>query len=234
MAISIIMPCYNESAIIEQVIRHYYNDIISRIDDSEFIVIDDCSSDGSDNILKMLENELPKLRILKTDVNSGHGLAVRMGYEEAQKEWVFHVDSDNQFKVEDFWKLYALRGEYELISGFRNKRNDPLIRSVLTRVIRIVNFMLFGMWIKDANCSFRLIKRELLCELLTCIDKMALAPNIMISILAKKKNKKIVEVPVTYFKRKTGKASLRGWELIRFASLGFKQLLDLKKICQKL
>jgi len=234
MSISIIMPCYNESAIIEQVIRHYYNDIISRIDDSEFIVIDDCSSDGSDNILKMLENELPKLRILKTDVNSGHGLAVRMGYEEAQKEWVFHVDSDNQFKVGDFWKLYALRGEYELISGFRNKRNDPLIRLVLTRVIRIVNFMLFGMWIKDANCSFRLIKRELLCELLTCIDKMALAPNIMISILAKKKNKKIVEVPVTYFKRKTGNASLRGRELIRFASLGFKQLLDLKKICQKL
>lgn len=226
------MPCYNEAVIIEQVVRHYYNEAIARIGNSEFIVVDDCSTDNTYSILKKIQGEFPELKILKTNVNSGHGVAVRMGCDEAQKEWVFLVDSDNQFEAEEFWRLYSLRDKYELILGFRKKRHDSLERLALTTVIRIVNFILFGTWIKDANCSFRLIRRDVLLELLAGIPKQSLAPNIMIAILAKKKRKKIAEVPVTYFSRKTGRTSLRHWELIRFACLGFRQLLELKKICR--
>jgi len=229
MSVSIVMPCYNEEEIIEKAIRACYSEIISKIDDSEFIIIDDCSRDNTHNILKRLKVEFPRLRVLKTPVNSGHGKAVRMGYDSATKEYIFQIDSDNQFDAKNFWKLYALKGDFDFILGFRKVRHDPLHRLVLSRTIRIMNLILFGVWIKDVNCPFRLIKKVVLDELLKLVDRETLAPNIMISILAKKKRIKMAEVPVPHYRRKTGVVSIANWKLIRVSLKGFMQLLELKK-----
>ena len=87
MSVSIVMPCYNEEEIIESVVIDYCNEIIfSKVDDSEFIVIDDCSVDNTYKILERLKEKFSKLKVMKTSVNSGHGKAVRMGYENSQKE----------------------------------------------------------------------------------------------------------------------------------------------------
>jgi len=225
MSVSIVMACYNEEEIIETVVRDYHNQVIERIDNSEFIIIDDCSSDQTPYILAKLVNELPELKVLRTQVNLGHGKAIRMGYETAQKEWVFQVDSDNQFKAEDFWLLYKVINEYDFILGFRKNRQGPLVRLILTGLIRFVNFLLFRVWIKDANCPFRLIKRELLHETLECIDTEALAPNIMISILIKKKGMRMKEVPISHYERKTGVPSIKDYRLLKFGFKGFRQLL---------
>jgi len=227
-SLSLVMPCYNEEKIIEQVVRAYYYEVISKIENSEFILIDDCSKDNTYNILDKLKYEFPKLKVLKTPFNGGHGKAIRMGYESAGKEYVFQADSDNQFKCKDFWKLYALKDDYDFILGVRKNRQDPLHRLILSKIIRLVNFILFGIWVKDVNCPFRLIKKRLLNELLNSIDREALAPNIMISILAKKRGIKIKEVAVTHYVRETGKISITNWKLINFAFRGFKQLLKFK------
>ena len=224
------MPCYNEGEVIEEVIRTYYSEIIANIADSEFIVIDDCSTDNTNKILEGLKKELPELRVLKTPVNSGHGRAMRMGYEAAGKEWVFQLDSDNQFDVRDFRKLYGEKERFDFILGFREKRRDPAHRLVLSSIIRVANFFIFKTWIKDANSPFRLIKRELLLKLLESVGKEAVAPNIMISVLAKKKGIKMTEVPVTHRERKTGVVSIAHWKLIKLARKGFRELLRMGKI----
>lgn len=229
MSVSVVMPCYNEEEVIERVIRTYYNEIISKIVDSELIVVDDSSNDNTYNILGRLKSELPKLRVLKTPLNSGHGKAVRMGYESATGEYVFQADSDTQFEVKDFWKLYTLKEHYDFILGFRKKRHDSIQRLLLSKIICIMNFIIFGVWIKDANCPFRLIKKRVLDSLLEDIDKEALAPNIIISILAKKKRIKLKEVPVTHYQRKTGVSSLRSLRLINFSLKGFMQLLAMRR-----
>lgn len=229
MSVSIVMPSYNEEEIIEKVIRNYYDEIILKIDDSEFIAVDDCSKDSTYNILTNLQTQLPKLKVLRTPVNSGHGKAIRMAYEIAKGDYVFQIDSDNQFVSKDFWKLYPLRVNYDFVLGFRKTRRDPMVRLFLSRVIRIVNFILFGVWIKDVNCPFRLIKKMVLEQLLIFIDTEALTPNIMLSILAKTKRIKMIEIPIIHYARKTGVVSLIDWKLIKFVLRGFKQLLILKK-----
>ncbi|OGW75516.1 MAG: hypothetical protein A2Z72_05760, partial [Omnitrophica bacterium RBG_13_46_9] len=181
------------------------------------------------DILEGLRGELPGLRVLKTEINSGHGRAIRMGYESAIKEYVFQVDSDNQFDPGDFRKLYELRDDYDFIVGLRKTRCDPAHRLILSKTIRLAIFLIFGVWIKDANCPFRLIKRKVLIELLEPIDKDALAPNIMVSILAKKKGVRMTEVPVAHYGRKTGSVSIIKWKLIRFALGGLRQLVVFRK-----
>ncbi|MFC1620702.1 glycosyltransferase family 2 protein [Candidatus Omnitrophota bacterium] len=229
MSVSIVMPCYNEEGIIEKTVRAFYDEIDSVISDSEFIVIDDCSIDNTYNILEKLKSNLPKLKILKTPINSGHGKAMWMGYEQARKEWVFQVDSDGQFEARDFRNLYALKNKYDFILGFRTVRHDPTYRLLLAKIIRAANFVLFGTWIRDANCPFRLIKKEILDEILQAVDKETLTPNIMISILAKKKKINMIEVPVTHYKRKTGVVSIANWNLIKFALKGLGQLISFRK-----
>jgi glycosyltransferase involved in cell wall biosynthesis len=233
MSISIVMPCYNEKDGIEEVVKTYYNEVISRIDDSELIVIDDCSKDATFVILERLKDELLRLKVMKTPLNSGHGKAMRMGYEAAQKEWVFQVDSDNQFEAKEFWKLYTLRGNYNFVLGFRKVRHDPLHRLVLTRLIRFMNLIFFGVWINDANCPFRLIKKQVLDELLKQTPREALAPNIIISILAKKKGIKMEEVPIAHYARKTGIVSINGWKLFKFSLKGLGQLIMFKRLIPK-
>jgi len=228
MSVSIVMPCYNEAEIIESVVSDYYNEIISKIDDSEFLVVDDHSTDASYDILRRLESQFAKLKVLRTDKNSGHGKAVRLGYESAAKNWIFGMDSDNQFDVKDFWKLYNLKDNFDFMLGVRRFRRDPWLRLLITKSLCFVNLVFFGVWIKDPNCPFRLINKELLKNLLDRIDKQALAPNIMISILARLKNKKIAQVEVTHFKRKTGGSSLGQWKLFNFALRSFSQLIFLK------
>lgn len=228
MSVSIVMPCYNEEEVIEKVVRTYCNEVLSKIGDSELIVIDDCSKDNTHNILVKLKSEFSELKILKTPVNSGHGKAMRMGYDAAQKEWVFQVDSDDQFEARDFWKLYAQKDDYDFMLGLRGVRRDPLHRLALTRMIRFMNLILWGVWINDANCPFRLIKKEILDEFLKLVTKEALAPNIMISVLAKKKRIKMIEVPITHYARNTGVASIANWKLVKFSLRGLGQLIVFK------
>ncbi len=234
MLISVVMPCYNEEDIIEKVVRNYYEEISSCSEDLEFIVIDDSSSDHTRNILEKLKIELSKLRVLKTASNSGHGKAMRMGYESARGEFIFQVDSDNQFEIKDFQKLFALKDEFSFVLGFRKNRQDALHRKILTKIISIVDFILFGVWINDANCPFRLIKRETLNSLLKSIDNDAVAPNIMISILAKKKGIRMIEVPVRHYQRKSGVVSIANWRLVKFALKGLRQLIVFKARFNKL
>ena len=92
-------------------------------------------------------------------------------------------------------------------------------------MIRLANLALFGAWIKDVNCPFRLIKKDILDEFLKGIKKEVLAPNILISLLAKRARIKMIEVPVTHHDRKTGSNSLVSWKLIRFSLRGFVQLM---------
>jgi glycosyltransferase involved in cell wall biosynthesis len=221
------MPCYNETPVIEQVIRIYYNEIIAKIEDSEFIIIDDCSQDGTNIILERLKSIFPRLKVFNTLKNSGHGKALRMGYELATKEHIFQVDSDNQFEAQDFWRLYAFKDKYDYIVGFRKYRRDPLHRLILTSIIRITDFIIFGIWMKDINCPFRLIKKEVCDDILKAIDPEALAPNIMLSLLANKKKIKTLEIPVKHYLR-AGTSSITKWKLIEFCFKGLGQLIVLR------
>ena len=96
-----------------------------------------------------------------------------------------------------------------------------------------MNLLFFGIWIKDANCPFRFIKKDVLVKALSCISPDTLAPNIFISIFMKKEGYKIKEVDVTHNARMGGVGSLGSWKIIRFSYQGFKQLMDFRNQLQK-
>ncbi len=227
MSISVVMPVYNEEGVIEHVVRSVHKNITSKIKDSELIIVNDCSTDNTSNILRKLNREIKQMRIITPQKNGGHGKAIRLGFRNAKKEWVFHIDSDNQFDPADFWKLEKYKGSYDMVLGARLKRQDPIYRKILSFFVRVINFTLFGTLIKETNSAFKLVNNKVLRQTLDIVPEDTMAPTIMITLLSNKLKYRIKVVDISHFPRKTG-ASIHGWKLIKTCYRGVKDMLKFR------
>jgi len=228
VSLSVVMPVYNEQEIVEKVVRDIYKKIISNVPDSEFIIVNDCSTDSTLGILKRLSRELNKIRIITPEKNGGHGKSIRLGFLSAKKDWVFHIDSDNEYEPAEYWKLDRLKGKYDIILGYRKHRKDPLNRLITTRLARLVNLILFGSLIKDTNSAFKLINRKALQHIISVLPQDAFAYSILISIMGRHLGYRITEIPVTHFGRKAGKRHYIGWKLMKGVFRGGIDMMSLR------
>ncbi len=225
--VSIVMPAYNEAEIIEQTVREWYEEVISRIPASELIVVNDCSKDKTGEVLARLAQEIPSLRPLTPQRNGGHGKALRYGFDHANKGWVFQTDSDRQHLPSDFWKVWDQRDTSDFVLGVRSTRADGPVRVCITTVMRLANFAVWGLWIRDANCPFKLMRREAMEKVLERIPRDSFIPMVMLSILCRKMKYRVTEVVVQHLPRRGGEQSLSGlWKWIKVGSRCLRQLLS--------
>jgi dolichol-phosphate mannosyltransferase len=227
--LSIVMPAHNEEEIIEQTIREWNEEVLSRIPGAELIVVNDCSNDKTGEVLALLAREIKELRTLTPERNGGHGRALRFGFEQVTQDWVFQTDSDQQHVPADFWKLWEKREGSDFVMGVRSTRADGPVRVFITRVLRLANFIAWGLWIRDANCPFKLMRRGPMKKVLKRIPRDSFIPMVMLSIVCRKMNFRVSEVVVQHLPRRGGEQSLAGlWKWINVGSLCLRQLLALR------
>lgn len=208
--ISIVMPAYNEADVIEASVREWYDEVIRRIEGSELIVVNDCSTDATGEILARLAKELPGLRPVQPARNGGHGKALLFGFKQVTQPWVFQTDSDRQHLPSEFWDFWRVREQYDFVFGVRRSRADGPVRVVISSTMRVVNFALWGSWIRDANCPFKLMRAQALQSVLARVPGDTFIPMVMVSILARKMKFGVTEIVVTHEPRRGGTQSLRG------------------------
>jgi glycosyltransferase involved in cell wall biosynthesis len=227
------MPAYNEEACIAAVVTSWIGEF-NRTFGAQFrmIVVNDGSRDRTGETLDQLAASEPRLRVIHQK-NSGHGGALLRGYREAvalKPAYVFHVDSDDQFKPTDFPRLWARRTESPCILGFRVVRHDALHRLIITRLLRFVLMLLYGCYIKDSNVPFRLLETGFLEEALRIIPPQTFAPNIFLAVLAARIDADLMHIPVSHEDRKTGTVSIVRWKLIRVCFRCVGELLAFRRI----
>jgi glycosyltransferase involved in cell wall biosynthesis len=228
MTVSVIIPVFNEEAVIEKVVTDCYNEIIEKIPGSELIVVNDGSTDGTFKILERLKQKFGELKVIHSEKNNGHAETLRLAFQQARKSLVFHIDGDNQFSVKDFWQLYKHIEGNDIVAGYRNPRHDRLHRKILSWILRWINIMLFGVSLRDVNTPFKLIKANVLSNIMSDIPRDFSAMPIMLYVIAKLKGYRIAEVPVAHFERKTGKTSMAGFYLMKLCSVYLMDLVKLK------
>jgi glycosyltransferase involved in cell wall biosynthesis len=195
-------------------------------------VVDDGSHDKTGEILDGLAKDEPRLKVIH-QANTGHGGALLRAYSAAlahQPEYVFHVDSDDQFRPEDFRKLWDRRAESPCILGYRAVRRDALHRLVITRFLRMALLLMYGEYIKDSNIPFRLLKADFLRQALEVIPASTFAPNILLAVIGAQAGANLMNVPVSHSDRKTGKVSIVHWKLIKVCHRSVKELLAFRRI----
>lgn len=226
--VSIVMPAYNEEEIIEASVRDWYTEVVEKIDEAVLVVVNDKSSDSTGEILDRLEKELPRLRPIHSRENQGHGPTVRMGLDAASSEYVFQTDSDRQHLPSEFWNLWEHREHYDFVVGVRSTREDGAFRKAITALMRDANLVIWGVWIQDANCPFKLMRRDAMNEVLALIPQNSFIPMVHFSVLARKLGFRVKEVPVTHLPRTGGTQSLKG--LVKWARVTVRCVLEIIRL----
>ena len=160
----------------------------------------------------------------------GHGPSLIRAYKLATGEYIFHTDSDYQFRPNDFWKLYNEIGNNDLVIGYRENRQDPTYRRILSYLLKIFLLCFFRINIRDVNSPFRLMKTHLLKRFVAITPDNFMVPTVSLSIFAKRKGFNVKEVVVEHLPRKTGKISIMRFKLLIFCYKALMQLISIRKI----
>ncbi len=225
------MPVYNESEIIETVVRDYLH-VLDSFNEGEFVIVNDASKDTTFSLLQKCAAQDSRLKVLDNEKNMGHGPTLMRAYHAATKEYVFHVDSDNQFVAEDFWLLWKkMESEnLDVVIGRRHNRKDPFARLLITFCLKNFLFLAFGVRLIDPNSPFRLFKKSALEHLLIYVPKTQMLPSICLSVAAYKKGYKVGWVNVTHLARMSGHSFIRHFKIFRLVFAATSELLVFKEL----
>jgi glycosyltransferase involved in cell wall biosynthesis len=163
VAISAFFPCYNDALSIPKMVRDVHGVLATSVEDFEILVIDDGSSDDSVAVLRSLQDEIHELHIVEHDRNRGYGGALLSGFDAAKYDWVFYTDGDAQYDASELVRCIDAAGpDIDIVQGYKVGRGDPWYRKVIGRVYHHTVRLLFGLRVRDTDCDFRLIRRQLL------------------------------------------------------------------------
>lgn len=234
-SIYFVMPAYNEAANIRDTVEQWYP-VVEKCNaecgEARLVIANDGSKDNTFQILQDLCHEFPLLEPINKH-NSGHGATVLMLYRYAIEHgasYIFQTDSDGQTSPEEFWQMYENRQKYDMQIGSRNGRKDGLSRIVVSRVLRLVVWLIFRVWVEDPNTPFRLMKTEGLSKILTVVPRDFFLCNVAVSAIATKWNYRIGWYKISFKPRQGGVNSIN---FRRIAKIGLKALGELKDINNK-
>lgn len=208
----VVMPTYNEEASVGKVLAEWIPEIRKVAGEAgfAFCAYNDGSRDQTAILIDGLRQQYPELKVVHKE-NSGHGQTCVFGYHDAVKngsEWVFQIDSDGQCDPRYFASLWALRDNYSIIFGERRWRDDGVFRLIASRIVSAVIYITAGVWIRDANVPYRLMRTSVLKSVLNEVPADFRMANILLSVLLEKQLS-IKWVPIGFRQRYGGAPSVK-------------------------
>lgn len=227
------MPAYNEADNIKSVIEQWYPIVEKCGSHCRLVIANDGSKDNTFEIMMQLKSDYPQFEPLDKP-NSGHGATVLYLYRYAFEhgaEYVFQTDSDGQTNPEEFWQFYNNREKYDFQIGYRQGRQDGASRIFVTKILRLVVWLMFHEWVVDANTPFRLMRVERLKRIIEVIPQDYFLCNVAISAIAVKWKETIQFYKITFKPRQGGINSIN---MKRIIKIGWKALRDFRTINRNL
>jgi putative flippase GtrA len=159
-SLSVILPAYNEEALIADTISTTMATLTSWMHDFEVIVVNDGSKDRTGDIVARLSAYDRRVRLINHPVNRGYGAALVTGFEAVTKELAFFMDSDGQFDIRDLARFFPLIEEYGAVVGYRVARQDTWMRKLNAWGWKQLVRFIFGVYVRDIDCAFKLFRAE--------------------------------------------------------------------------
>ena len=232
-----VMPAYNEAENIETTVKQWYPVIEglthSGKDYANLVIANDGSKDETYSILLRLRERYPLLEPLDK-TNSGHGATLLFLYRyaiENKCDFVFQTDSDGQTNPDEFLQMWENRQKYDIQIGYRKGRQDGIGRVFVTKILRLLIWLIFHVWVTDANTPFRLMQIDKLKAIIDVIPQDFFLCNVAISVIAKKWKYKIRWQKISFIPRQGGVNSIN---MKRIFKIGWKAVSDFRIIDDKI
>jgi len=158
-SLSIVFPAFNEEANIRAVVQDAYRNIRNFIPVFEIIVVNDGSKDRTGEICDRLVEEFSELRVVHHARNRGYGAALKSGIELARCDLIFFTDADGQFDLKELAALIEETDAYDIVAGYRARRQDPPHRLLFAWGWNILVRRVLGIRVRDIDCAFKVFNR---------------------------------------------------------------------------
>jgi glycosyltransferase involved in cell wall biosynthesis len=198
--ISVVVPLLNEEHTLESLYREIADALEPRGHEFEVVFVDDGSTDGSLSILTRLHDQVANVVVLHLRRNFGKAAALQAGFVEARGDVIVTIDADLQDDPEEIPKLLAKLDEgFDLVSGWKTRRNDPLARRLFSRIFNWTTGVISGVRLHDVNCGLKAYRAEVLQGMRIYGELHRFIP-----VLAAYRGYRIAEIPVNHRPRQHG------------------------------
>jgi glycosyltransferase involved in cell wall biosynthesis len=200
--ITVVVPLLNEEHSLEELHREIAAALESRGDPFEVVFVDDGSTDGSLSVLSRLHDETTNVVVVHLRRNFGKAAALQAGFLEAGGDIVVTIDADLQDDPAEIPQLLAKLDEgFDLVSGWKTRRNDPVARRLFSRIFNWATAVVSGVRLHDVNCGLKAYRAEVL-------QGMRLYGELhrFIPILASYRGFRVAEIPVNHRARQHGRS----------------------------
>ncbi|MBI4886004.1 MAG: glycosyltransferase family 2 protein [Acidobacteria bacterium] len=203
--VSFFFPAYNDGGTIASLVIRAVQAAGRLTPDFEVIVVNDGSSDATREIADELARTYPQVRAVHHPVNRGYGGALRTGFASATKDLIAYTDGDAQYDPGELAVLWQrLTPDVDVVTGYKISRSDPLHRVIIGRLYHYAVKLLFRLRVRDVDCDFRLMRREVFDRVHLERDTGVICLEMMRKI--QDAGFHTVEVPVHHYHRTHGKS----------------------------
>jgi glycosyltransferase involved in cell wall biosynthesis len=159
--VTALVPVLNEAENLEPLLRKLAADLSALGLAYEILVVDDGSTDDTLGTLKALRGAIPRLRAISFQRNYGKSAALSVGFREARGRFIVTMDGDLQDDSAEIGPLLRKIGEgYDLVSGWKQRRKDPITKTVPSKLFNAVTSAMTGVRLHDMNCGLKAYRSE--------------------------------------------------------------------------
>jgi len=212
MKLSIVIPCYNEARTIRILVERVRN---SSYPDKEIIIVDDCSRDGTRDVLRTQIEPLVD-KVIYHEVNQGKGAALRTGFAAATGDAVIVQDADLEYDPDEFAKLMKPieDGKADVVFGSRFMGGEPhrvhyFWHMIGNKFLTLVSNMFTNLNLTDMETCYKLFRRDVLKQITIEENRFGFEPEITAKV--SKLSAVIYEMGISYYGRSYAEGKKIGW-----------------------
>jgi len=213
MKLSVVIPCYNEVETIVDIVRKVKD---APVESKEVIVVDDCSTDGSRELIRA-EVEAVVDRVIYHEVNQGKGAALRSGFQAATGDIVVVQDADLEYNPKEYPQLMEpiVEGNADVVFGSRFMGGQPhrvvyFWHMVGNRFLTLISNMLTNINLTDMETCYKMFKREVIQSITIEENRFGFEPEITAKVA--RMRCRIFEVGISYYGRTYEQGKKIGWK----------------------
>jgi glycosyltransferase involved in cell wall biosynthesis len=199
--LTVIVPLFNERSTLRELLKR----VLAQPMTKEILVVDDCSTDGSVDLVARLAQQEPAIRLLRQERNQGKGAAVRRGIAEARGEIVIVQDADLEYDPRDYAKILQpiVDGDADVVFGSRFEGHPRRVmmywHTVGNRFLTWLSNVTTNLNLTDMETGYKAFRREIIQSIRIRSDRFGFEPEVTAKIA--QRGYRIYEVPISYHGR---------------------------------
>jgi glycosyltransferase involved in cell wall biosynthesis len=210
--LSVVMPVFNEADTVAAVVKT----VLSQRPVQEFVIVDDCSTDGTWDKLQPLAQNEPRVKLTRHGYNQGKGAALRTGFAQATSPIVIVQDADSEYDPAEYYRLLTpiLTGKADVVFGSRFIGSDAhrvlfYWHSLGNKFLTTLSNMASGLNLTDMEVCYKTFRREIIQGIKVEENRFGFEPEITAKVA--KLKVRIYEVAISYYGRTYAEGKKIGW-----------------------